>query len=50
MASYIFDNAAEREAARRFSSLGSAHDPHTTRHLVGTEGPLWVDAVEKPID
>ena len=36
MTNYIFDNAAEREAAQRFLSLESLHDPHTTRHLLAT--------------
>lgn len=36
MTSYIFDNAAELEAAERFSSLEALHDPHTIRHLLGT--------------
>jgi SAM-dependent methyltransferase len=36
MTNYIFDNAAERETAERFASLGSLHDPHTIRHLLGT--------------
>lgn len=36
MADYIFDNAAEREAAQRFLSLEDLHDPHTTRHLLAT--------------
>ena len=36
MTSYIFDNAAEREAAQRFLSLESLHHPHTTRHLLAT--------------
>jgi SAM-dependent methyltransferase len=36
MTNYIFDNAAERETAERFSSLESLHDPHTIRHLLGT--------------
>jgi len=36
MTNYIFDNAAEREAALRFSSLEVLHDPHTTRHLLAT--------------
>jgi ubiquinone/menaquinone biosynthesis C-methylase UbiE len=39
---YIFDNAAEREAAQRFSSLEQLHDPHTIRHLLATGvGPGW---------
>lgn len=42
MTSYIFDNAAERETAQRFSSLESLYDPHTIRHLVTTGiGPGW---------
>jgi len=36
MTSYIFDNAAERETAERFSSLEALHDPDTIRHLLGT--------------
>ena len=36
MTSYIFDNAAERETAERFSSLETLHDPDTIRHLLGT--------------
>ncbi len=36
MTSYIFDNAAERETAQRFSSLESLYDPLTTRHLAAT--------------
>jgi SAM-dependent methyltransferase len=36
MTNYIFDNAAERETAERFSSLESLHDPHTIRHLLST--------------
>jgi SAM-dependent methyltransferase len=39
---YIFDNAAERETAQRFSSLEHLHDPHTIRHLLATGiGPGW---------
>ncbi len=42
MTNYIFDNAAEREAAERFSSLEVLHDPHTIRHLLSTGvGPGW---------
>jgi len=42
MASYIFDNAAERETEQRFSSLESLYDPLTTRDLLGTGiGPGW---------
>ena len=36
MTSYIFDNAAERETAQRFSSLESLHDPDTILHLLAT--------------
>ncbi len=36
MTSYIFDNAAERETAQRFSSLEALYDPLTTRHLAAT--------------
>jgi ubiquinone/menaquinone biosynthesis C-methylase UbiE len=42
MTSYVFDNAAEVEAAQRFSSLEALHDPHTMRHLLATGvGPGW---------
>jgi SAM-dependent methyltransferase len=42
MTNYIFDNAAEREAAERFSSLEALHDPDTIRHLLSTGvGPGW---------
>jgi ubiquinone/menaquinone biosynthesis C-methylase UbiE len=42
MTNYIFDNAAEREVAQRFSSLEQLHDPHTIRHLLATGvGPGW---------
>lgn len=42
MTSYIFDNAAERETAQRFSSLESLYDPHTKCHLAMTGiGPGW---------
>jgi SAM-dependent methyltransferase len=42
MTSYIFDNAAERETAQRFSSLEALHDGETTRHLLATGvGPGW---------
>jgi SAM-dependent methyltransferase len=36
MANYVFDNAAEREAAERFSSLAALHDPDSIRHLLRT--------------
>jgi SAM-dependent methyltransferase len=42
MTNYIFDNAAEREAEERFSSLAALHDPDSIRHLLGTSvGPGW---------
>jgi SAM-dependent methyltransferase len=42
MTNYIFDNAAEREAEQRFSSLHALHDVHTIRHLLATGvGPGW---------
>jgi SAM-dependent methyltransferase len=36
MTNYIFDNAAEREAEQRFSSLEALYDPLTKRHLEAT--------------
>jgi ubiquinone/menaquinone biosynthesis C-methylase UbiE len=42
MTGYVFDNAAELEAAQRFASLEALHDTHTTRHLLATGvGPGW---------